>query len=44
VRRNMVWWLFIVYKFRDGIQITQVFTYCGEYQSWPVINASSILG
>ena len=32
-----------LYKFRDGIQVTRVFRYCGERQGEPVLNESSIL-
>ena len=32
-----------LYKFRDGIQVTRVFWYCGEHQGEPVLNESSIL-
>jgi hypothetical protein len=32
-----------LYKFRDGIQVTRVFRYCGEREGYPVLNESSIL-
>jgi hypothetical protein len=32
-----------LYKFRDWIQVTWVFRYCGERQGYPVLNESSIL-
>jgi hypothetical protein len=32
-----------LYKFRDGIQVTQVFRYCFEPQGEPVRNKSSII-
>jgi len=32
-----------LYKFRDGIQVTRVFRYCGERQGYLVLNESSIL-
>jgi len=32
-----------LYIFRDGIQVTRVFRYCGQRQGQPVLNESSIL-
>jgi len=32
-----------LYKFRDGIQVTRLFRYCGERQGKLVLNESSIL-
>jgi hypothetical protein len=32
-----------LYKFPDGMQVAQVFRYCGERQGYPALNESSIL-
>ena len=43
LKSNCCWCLSPLYKFRDGIQVTWVFRYCGERQGYPVLNESSIL-
>ena len=40
---NGFWCFSHLYKFRDGIEVTRVFRYCGKHEGEPVLNESAIL-